>query len=503
MKILTAGQFKALDQYTIENEPVLSIDLMERASETIVSAILERWTTETPVFIFAGPGNNGGDGLAVARLLARRNFTVTAYLFNVKGYLSENCKVNKQRLSQAGNVHFIEVTEGFDFPELNENDLVIDCLFGTGLDKPLSGGFAVLAQNINASKAQIAAIDIPSGLMCEDNTYNNPTSIVKAQVTFTIQLPKLSFLFAENQKYIGQLEILDIQLHSQGIADLASCYWITEPTEIKKILKQRNPFAHKGNMGHAFLSSGRYGMAGAAFLAAKACLRTGSGKLTLHTPQLNNNMIQTALPEAILHHDPDEEIITRAEDLSKYTAAALGPGMGTHEDTAAALHDFIMQQPDKLVLDADAINIIGYHTEWIQDLPRNTILTPHPKELENLIGICSNSFERINKARDLAIKQHIYIVIKGHYTAICTPTGKIIFNPTGNAGMATAGSGDVLTGILLGLLTQSYTPAEAAQIGVYLHGLAGDLAAVKYGQESLMASDIIEAIPQAFKKIKE
>lgn len=502
MKILTSAQLKELDKYTITHEPVSSIDLMERASIAIADEIMNRWPKDTRLIFFAGPGNNGGDALAVSRLLAGEGYSIQTYLFNITGRLSNDCLANKKRLEGCKNVQFIEVSSQFTFPEIRDTDVIIDGLFGTGLNKPLNGGYAGLAKKINECKATKVSIDIPSGLMCEDNMYNNLSTIIHADLTLTMQLPKLAFFFAENQKFIGEVKTLDIGLHPDGLAQAESGIMVNEMELVKRILKPRDPFAHKGLMGHVLLVSGSYGMAGATVLAAKACLRSGVGKLTIHSPELNNDILQNSVPEAILSHDISDVMISKAISTYDYNTVAIGPGIGTNEETANAVRNFIRNHAGELVLDADALNILGAHQEWLQELPQDAILTPHAKELENLVGHCQDSYDRMIKSREMAIKLQLYIIIKGHRTMICTPTGRVIINPTGNAGMATAGSGDVLTGILAGLLAQGYTANEACQLGVYLHGLAGDIARDELGEESLIASDIIQALPKAFKKLK-
>ncbi len=505
MKILTSTQLKELDKYTIEHEPVSSAGLMERAADAIAAELKSRLAVGTRFIVFAGPGNNGGDALAVARRLGDVGYAVQAYLFNITGRLSDDCMNNKKKLEKlGGTVRFTEVSSGlFSFPDVGGNDVIIDGLFGTGLNKPLDGGYAGLVKTINASPAKVASIDIPSGLMSEDNTHNNPSAIVRADLTLTFQLPKLAFFFGENSKYLGEVKVLDIGLSAEGLAAIESDIAVTEPEEVRRMLKGRDPFAHKGNMGHVMLVSGRYGMGGATILAARACLRSGAGKLTIHTPDMNNDILQCSVPEAILSHDVSDIHVSKAVSTYDYNALAMGPGLGTHEETAEALRAFIRNHPGEMVLDADALNILGNHPEWVPEIPQDTILTPHPKELENIVGACAGSYDRMAKARGLAVKMQLYVIVKGHDSLICTPTGRIFINPTGNAGMATAGSGDVLTGILAALLARGYTANEACRLGTYLHGLAGDIACEEKGEESLVASDIIDALPEAFKRLKE
>lgn len=504
MKIFTSAQIKELDKFTIENEPISSLSLMERAAQTMTRSITELWGTATPIVVFAGPGNNGGDALAIARLLADRGYQVTVYLFNISGHLSPDCAANKRQLEENKHIEqFFEVTQEFDPPVLDEQTLVIDGLFGSGLNKPLAGGFASLVKYINASPSKIVSIDTPSGLMAEDNTYNIKANIIRAYLTLTLQQPKLSFLFAENQQFIGQLRILDIRLSQEGIQKMDASYTIIEENDIRNSLLPRNPYAHKGQMGNALLIAGSYCMAGAAVLAAKACLRSGVGKLTVSSPKRNIPVLQQAVPEAVIKTGTEETIFAESIDTEEYNALGIGPGLGQSEQTAIALIAQLRRTQCPMIADADAINILANHRAWIQQLPKGIILTPHPKEFDRLEGHSADSYERLTKACNLAERLQGIVILKGHYTAICMADGHVMFNPTGNAGMATAGSGDVLTGIITGLLARGYQPKEACMVGVYLHGLAGDLAAAELGEESLLASDIIQYLPRAFKRLKD
>ena len=503
MKILTSSQLKELDKYTIAHEPIASIDLMERAAIALTNAIVRRWDKSFKMVFFAGPGNNGGDALAVARMLSQRGYHVEVFLFNTKGKLSEECQTNLERLKMCGSVYFTEISTQFDPPELTESHVVIDGLFGSGLNKPLSGGFAAVVKYINASKAQVAAIDIPSGLMGEDNTYNIRQNIVHADVTLSIQLPKLSFLFPENEDVVGEWELLDIGLKQSYIDATASPFSILGEEVIRPIIKPRKRFAHKGSFGHGLLIAGSYGMAGASILSAKACLRSGIGLLTVHTPIHNHDILQISVPEAIVQTDIHERYFAQPTDLSRYKAIAIGPGLGQEEDTALAMMEQIQGSNLPIILDADAINILSTHRNWLSRLPKRCILTPHLGELERLIGKCMDTYERLTKVKELAAYLQSYIIVKGAWTTIVTPEGEYFFNPTGNPGMATGGSGDVLTGILLALVAQGYSREEACKLGVYIHGLAGDIAAEEMTETGMISSDIINALPNAWKKIRQ
>ncbi|MBQ7662886.1 MAG: NAD(P)H-hydrate dehydratase [Prevotella sp.] len=503
MKIFTSAQIHELDKYTIDHEPVKSIDLMERAARVLTRAITERWPSTIPIIVFAGPGNNGGDALAVARMLIEQDYQVQTFLFNITGHLSADCAENKKRLcDKKGRSLLTEITQEFDPPHLDSGMLIVDGLFGSGLNKPLAGGFASLVKYINASKADIVSIDVPSGLMTEDNTYNVSANIIRATQTLTLGQLKLSFLFPESQAYIGQLRILDIRLSREGMEKIESNYTLMEEDIARQLIMQRDRFAHKGQMGSALIIAGCYGMAGASVLATKACLRAGAGKVTTHVPKRNVAIMQVAVPEAIVSIDREETSFTEGVATEDFQAVGIGPGLGTSEQTAITLIAQLRRTQCPLVIDADALNILASRRAWLQQLPKGVIMTPHPKELDRMEGKCIDSFERLTKARELAERLQGYVILKGHHTAICMPDGHVVFNNSGNAGMATAGSGDVLTGIITGLLARGYERREACMLGVYLHGLAGDLAVRELGEESLIASDLIQYLPKAFVRLK-
>lgn len=501
MKILSAQQLQELDRHTIGQEGITSAQLMERAAAAVETEIARRWNGETPVVVFAGPGNNGGDALAVARMLHEEGYDVTTYLINPLGKLSPDCQQNRDQLLECDGARLIEVTSQFEPPHLTPRTLVVDGLFGTGLTRSLSGGFAVLIKFINSSPAQVVSIDMPSGLMCEDNTLNVRSNIICAHLTLTFHRPKLSMFMADCQTYIGELKVLDIGLSEEKTAATDTPYLLAEEADICAMLRPRNPFGHKGTFGHALLVAGSYGMAGAAVLAARACLRSGVGKISIHTPTVNNDILQQAVPEAVLLHDPHAERITTPVDTTPFDSLAIGPGIGTHSETALAFIEQVRHTHIPLLIDADGLNILGGHKGWIQQVPKDCILTPHPAELCRVGNQSTDSFGILSEAMQMAAEHKFYIILKGHYTAVCTPEGRVYFNTTGNSGMATAGSGDVLTGIILALLAEKYPALNACRLGVYLHGLAGDLAAKEMGEESIVASDIITYLPMAFKQV--
>lgn len=504
MKILSPKQIHELDAYTIEHEPVKSVDLMERAAKAIAQAIEEEWGSDTPVVVLAGPGNNGGDALAVACLLADAGYEVTAFLFNTHNKLSAECTTERQRVIDHKAVAFTEITTDLEPPELTADTLVVDGLFGSGLNKPLMGGFAALVKYVNQSPAKVVSIDMPSGLMCDDNTYNIRTNIIHADVTLTLQQKKLVMFLAAAQPYLGRVKVLDIRLSPDYIRQAKTIATVLEEDDVRPLLQPRDDFAHKGSMGHALLVAGSYGMSGAAILATRACLRSGAGKVTVHTPRRNYAIMQIAVPEAVLDMDPDDFFFTEGLDTSEFSALGIGPGLGQEENSAIALISQIRRAKCPVVVDADGLNILANHQAWMQQLPKGIILTPHPREFDRLAGSPSSSdFERLHRAMQLAEHLQCYIILKGHYSALCLPSGYVRFNSTGNSGMATAGSGDVLTGILTALLARGYDRETACELGMYLHGLAGDLAAKELGKESLVAGDIIRYLPKAFLRLED
>lgn len=503
MKIPSVFQVREIDKYTIENEPITSIDLMERASLAVFNRMETGLTSVNCIRIFCGTGNNGGDGLALARMFIQRGFDAQIYHLKVTENASEDFKINLSRLLEVSVNKVYEINDLEDIPEIHSSDIVVDAIFGSGLNKRIQGISVDIIETINKSGAVVMAIDIPSGLMADKPINRKKDVIIQADYTFSFQFPKLAFLFPENEIFVGRWEFLPIGLHSGFIEELKVNNNMLLAEEIRKIVHKRAKFSHKGDYGHALLIAGSAGKTGAAILAGKACLRTGAGLLHVHLPSSALIPIQASFPEAMVSIDTSDNQITEIPDLSKFSAIGIGPGIGTHENTAKALKILIHQTNFPLIIDADALNILSENKTWLAFLPKGSILTPHPREFERLAGNWSNSFERLQMQRDMSVKFNLVIVLKGAHTSITCPDGNCWFNSTGNPGMATAGSGDVLTGIILGLMAQKYTSIEAAKLGVYLHGLAGDITAEERGFESLIASDIIKNIGKAYKKLEE
>lgn len=502
MKIFTTSQAAEIDQYTIINEPIASIDLMERASTQLADWIVAYLNINDRIAVFAGTGNNGGDALAVARILAYRNFKVNVFIPDFGGKISDAFSTNRERLKELKEIAISIFNSDEVLPVLTDYDYIIDGLFGSGLSRPLTGFPALLVQHLNLSGIPIIAIDIPSGLMGEDNRKNNPKNIIQAHFTLTLQYPKLSFFFQENERFTGQWEVLPIGLHPDAIDQTKSSWYYSDFGTIVSLLKPRSKFSHKGTFGHALLVAGSLGKTGAAILAAKGCLKSGTGLVTVHLPHCGNQIIQTALPEAMVSPDDSENVISSIPLLTNYKAVGIGPGIGKSDDTRHALHSLLAHYPAPVVIDADALNLLSVNNEMIKLIPQGSILTPHPVEFERLAGHAESDYERLHLALRFAQIHHVILVLKGAYTAIALPDGNCWFNSTGNPGMATAGSGDVLTGIVTGMLAQGYKPEEAAILGVYLHGLAGDLAVKDLSEEALLAGDIADHLGKAFSLLK-
>lgn len=493
MKIPDIKAARAADAYTIENEPISSVDLMERAATQIYFWLMHNLKSkEVSIKIFCGMGNNGGDGLVLARLLATNDIFAQVYVVHVSENFSHDCEVNYERLKAIPEVPMYGVFSKDDFPKIDDNDIIIDALFGSGLNRPLEGLAAEIVEHINDNQAIRVAIDIASGLNGDSIGGNGP--IVKADYTVSMQFPKMAFLYPENEPYVGKWVVLDIKIHPDYIENVETENFFTTADVVKPLLHKRGKHSHKGTYGHALLVAGSSGKTGAALLASESCMRSGVGLLTTHLPKSAMLPLQVYLPEAMISVDNSDNCFSQVPDLQPYNAIGVGPGLGKSEETADALKHLIQEAKVPMVLDADALNIISDNKTWLSFLPERTIITPHPKEFERLFSKTDNSQQRIELQREMSKRYNIIIVLKGANTSITFSNGSCFFNSTGNPGMATAGSGDVLTGIILSLLAQRYTPEEAAIIGVFMHGRAGDKAAAEKGMEGMIARDITNSL---------
>jgi ADP-dependent NAD(P)H-hydrate dehydratase / NAD(P)H-hydrate epimerase len=501
MKILSVDKIREADQYTIMHEPIASLDLMERAAGNLYQRIKSKLSLDQQLFVFAGPGNNGGDGLVLSRLLARDGFNVKTFLVKIGEHLSPDFSTNLQKLEQL-NLEIVLIENMRDMPVISEHDLVIDAIFGSGLNRPAEGIAAKVIEGINNSGAVVIAVDMPSGLFADMPANYRKQSIIKADYTYSFQFAKLAFLMPENDAFVGRWEIVPIGLHADFIERVETLNHLILPGVLKEFLHNRPKFSHKGTYGHALLIAGAKDKPGASILAAEACLRSGTGLLHVHLPEGTATALNARIPEAMISFDLSDQYFTKVPALNPFTAIGVGPGLGTAEATTKALKLLIQEAQSPLVLDADALNILADNKTWLSFLPASSIITPHPKEFERLAGKATNGFERLQLQRDFSVRYSVYVVLKGAHSSITTPKGYCWFNTTGNPGMATAGSGDVLTGLILGLLAQHYKPVEAALLGVYLHGLAGDLAAENLGMEAMIASDINNYLGHAFKRLR-
>ena len=503
MKIFTTSEIRRIEEMSLRAEGIGEIELMERAASAAAFEIMSRWRPGKRFVVFAGPGNNGGDALAVARLLAEQGYdSIEVFLFNTPTMkLSKACARNRDLLAKMENVKFTEVVNEFIFPPLGKNDVVIDGLFGAGLNEPIKGGFTSVVQNINESQAYIVALDVPSGLFGEWNTGTDRRNIIRANLTLTFQFKRLSFFFAENAVNVGECKVLDIDLNRDIIMKTTSIYYLLEDYEVRNLLRRRPDHCNKYDFGSLLLVAGRYGMLGAAVLASRAAMRAGVGMVTVHSPRCGLDVLQTSVPEALFDADKNDIITTDIVMSRRYNTVALGPGIGTNEMTIDAIDRFLKNRNLPCVLDADALNCIAARPMLLESIPQKSILTPHAAEFERLFGKFDTEEERLKKAVDVAKEYKLIIVLKAHHTMVVDNTGKVYINTTGNSGMATAGSGDVLTGIIAGLLAQGYSPQCSAIMGVYIHGAAGDLARRIHGSYGRMASDIVDNIGRAISDI--
>jgi len=503
MKLLTAAQIKQWDQFTIGHKPINPLQLMEHAAALCAQRIADIWQNDKQVWsrveVFCGTGNNGGDGLVIARLLVKQKIPVRVFVVNTSKQCTNEFSVNLGRLKTEAKIGVININEEHALPELTNDSLIIDALLGIGLNKPVEGLMATVINHINQSKAKVIAIDVPSGLPADIHnlSWTNEGAIVHAWLTLTFQVPKTTLLLADTQNYVGKFELIFIGLMPAFLQNIHTNFYYTQQADIAQIIKPRLKFSHKGTYGHALLIAGSFGKIGAAILSAKATMRAGCGLLTTYLPKVGYTIMQTALPEAMVNTDDELYEIRTFPDTANYAAVGVGPGIGKHQQTQNAFINWLQQVKEPIVIDADGLNMIADYMHQYNDFkfPEDCVITPHPKEFDRLAGVSLSAAERLAKQLLFAQKHKIVVVLKGAHTSVAMPNGEVFFNSSGNALLATAGSGDVLTGIILSFLSQGYNTKQAAIVGVYVHGACADVIKNK-NKATLIASDITAILPE-------
>jgi NAD(P)H-hydrate epimerase len=497
MDVLRVSQIQEWDRYTIEHEPIQSIDLMERASRVFFNWLLEYLDEDTEeVLVVVSKGNNGGDGLAVARMLIDHGFNVAVLILNIQPKASPDFQTNLGRLRRK-TLTIRELRAEDPIPDLSDYSVIVDGIFGSGLTRTLGGYWATVVKHLNQAEATRFSIDIPSGLFADEETPEDAV-VFQSDYCLSFQVAKLSFFFPSNERFLNDWEVRSIGLHPDFPDRDNPEFRANTRLEIMPMLKPRKRFDHKGDYGRVLIAAGQRGMAGASILSTRSAIRSGAGLVHALIPDCNYTAVQSAVPEAMVLHGYGHDFLTQVPDLSDFDAIGVGPGIGQAEATRDFLEELLQGTSKPLVLDADALNLIARYRKLLDLIPENSLLTPHPGEFRRLFGPVGNHPDRLELLRNKAIGHQVIIVLKGAYSIIATPDGRLTFNTSGNPGMASGGSGDVLTGLLTGLLAQGYPPETAAQIGVFLHGLAGDLAADVLGQQALIASDIVDYIPEAY-----
>jgi len=499
MKILSKENLQEADKLTIEKQQIKSDELMERAAIQLFGWLKTQLKEGAPrIHLFCGIGNNGGDGLALARLLLNDGYEVEVYVVNFSDKRSDDFLLNLSRLKEQKLwPEFLD--ENTDLPELPASDIIIDAIFGIGLNRPAEAWVKEIIKHLNASKAYKIAVDVPSGLYL-DKAPDDKEAIVKANTTISFQLPKLVFFLPETADFTGNVEIVDLGLDEEFITKVAPEALLISRKEAQHLYKPRQKFSHKGTFGHNLVVGGSYGKIGSVVLATKASLRIGAGKVTALIPNCGYQILQSTVPEAmVITSENDNHLVSTDIDL-KIESICFGIGAGENKETAEFLKQILKEVKVPLLIDADGLNLLSKNPDFYTLLPKKSILTPHPGELKRLLGDWEDDFDKLEKAKAFSKKHQLILVIKGAYTLIIADEN-IYVNTTGNPGMATAGSGDVLSGVVSGLLSQGYDPLIATVFGVYLHGKAGDFAAQKLGFEAVIADDVIENLGNAYKSL--
>lgn len=493
MKILSAGQIREIDARTMVYEGISSLELMERAANAFYEWFIGKFSDKRmSILVVSGTGNNGGDGLVVARLLAKAGYFVKVWIVEYSKNYSEDCAHNLRR-AKAENIPLSYILSEEEIPGLSDYDVIIDAMFGTGLSREITDVAREIILRMNESRKTIVSIDVPSGLFADKRT----TFAVEATETVTFQIPKIALYLPGNYQFTGSVSVVHIGLSKKAISEAEADLFFLEKGDVRKRLKPLSKFAHKGTQGHALIIGGSQGKAGSVYLASKAALKTGCGLVTAYVPKCATTVIQTNFPEAMVMEDNHHEHISGISFDLPFNAVGIGIGLGQHEDTQQALHRFLMENKLPLVIDADGLNILSLHPDWIKLLPSGTVLTPHPKELSRLIGEWRDDYDKIEKVRAFAREYELVVVVKGAYSLI-VDRESVHVNSSGTPALATAGSGDVLTGMIAGFLAQGYSSTDAACCAVFLHGTTADITQKSIHPRSFTASDILENIGMAY-----
>ncbi|MCM1450973.1 MAG: NAD(P)H-hydrate dehydratase [Clostridium sp.] len=508
MKIFTNEQIREIERCTIEDEGIPMIELIERAGEGIADEIASRWQPSKRTIVFAGWGNNGADALVAVRRLIDKGFDPQIYLFNIGGKrLTAECQASKERLlDECPDAKLTEITYQFFIPEFEKDSLIVDGIFGSGLDRPLPQSFSMLLRAVADSQAEVVAIDIPSGLFGDWNTTVVNNSLAPATLTLAIEFPRLSFFIDDHSELIGEWKAISVGLSRKAMRQAQYKFYLITARDVKRMLQPRSLTCSKADFGSALICAGSYGMMGAAVLVAKGCLRSGVGKLTVYSPRCGYYVMQSSVPSAMFARDSHDTVISEITLTQNYDAVAIGPGIGHHDFTINALENFLKvanANGRPVVLDADALNCIAMRPIMLNYLPVMSVLTPHAAEFDRLFGAQTSAETRLLKAIEVAKYHNVVIVLKGRFTAVVRPDGKVHFNSSGTPALATAGSGDVLTGVIAGLMAQHYKPETAAVLGAYIHGLAGEICAETHGAYGVTSEDVADCIGIAIKHLME
>ncbi|SHH64508.1 bifunctional ADP-dependent NAD(P)H-hydrate dehydratase/NAD(P)H-hydrate epimerase [Winogradskyella jejuensis] len=497
MKIFSKTQIYEGDKITEQRQSLPPSELMERAGLQIFNWMhLRMQGAQVPIHIFCGIGNNGGDGLVIARHLITHGYNVEVYVVNCGNSRSQDFLTSYDKVKAVTKKWPQLLKCETDFPEIHKDDIIVDAIFGIGLNRSIEDWIKALFHHFKASDAFTLSVDIPSGWYT-DKPIQDKDGVVRANYTLSFQSPKLIFFLPETSDCTVQWEVIDIGIDREYLISSETEYELISKNEVLPMYKPREKFSHKGDFGHGLIIGGSYGKIGAVQLATRSVLSSGAGLATAYVPKCGYYPLQSSLPEAMVIANADEKKITDINFDIEPSAIGIGVGLGKSSETVSALQTFLKSNKAPLVIDADAINIISENNALLKSIPENSILTPHPKELERLVGKWSDDFDKLKKASDFSVKHKVIVVIKGAHTITVFGEKKYI-NVTGNPGMATGGSGDVLTGVITGLLCQKYNPIEATLFGVYLHGRAGDLAIEEYGYQSLLAGHIIDYLGEAY-----